>query len=127
MSERIYLIIAGLALLIILYLDMDNLIYGYIGILFFEGITNWRIPKVVSKIRYRNACLIPQYINQNYKINIEAEQALRLILASMLIISYIAIPNQAWFLPWFLGVMLTFAGISRFCPMVMTLKWIGLK
>ena len=71
---------------------------------------------------------MPSGNNQNnVRINFEAERALRLVVAATLVITYILFPNQAWFLPWFVGVMLTFAGVSRFCPMVLALKWIGLK
>lgn len=127
MSERIYLIISGLALLIFLYLELTYMVYGYIGILVFEGITNWRLPIIISKIRYGKEYTLPQYYNEKFKIDFEAERALRLIIASLLSLTYTLLPDAAWFLPWFIGVMLTYAGISRFCPMVMTLRWIGLK
>ncbi|MDH5766830.1 MAG: DUF2892 domain-containing protein [Gammaproteobacteria bacterium] len=127
MSERIYLIISGLVLLIFLYLDMDNLVFGYIALLIFEGITNLRVPIIISKLRYGKNHKAESYINEKYKINFEAERALRLVVAGILIITYAYMPNAAWFLPWFVGVMLTFAGFSKFCPMVMALRWIGLK
>lgn len=127
MSERLYLIISGIVLLGILYLEQDHLIYVYIGILLFEGITNWRLPIIISKLRYGIKYEPQKYYNKNYKFNFEAERALRLFIAVALIITYLYIPNAAWFLPWFIGVMLTFAGISKFCPMVMALRWTGLK
>ena len=127
MTERIYLMTAGLSLLLFLYLELNYFVYAYIGILIFEGATNWRLPKIINLIRYGKNIEQTENRQVNYKINFEAERALRLVVAGILIATYIFFPNQAWFLPWFIGVMLTFAGVSRFCPMVMTLKWIGLR
>ena len=127
MSERIYLIISGLSLLIFLYLDLDKMVYGFIGLLLFEGVTNLRIPRIINRLRYGSQYRDLTSINEQFKFNFEAERGLRLFVAVILFVTYSIIPNQAWFLPWFIGVMLTFAGISKFCPMVMALKWIGLK
>ena len=127
MTERTYLMIAGLSLLLFLYLDQNYLVYAFISILMIEGITNWRLPKIVNLIRYGKNVELTENRQVSHKFNFEAERALRLVVAGILIATYIFFPNQAWFLPWFIGVMLTFAGVSRFCPMVMALKWIGLK
>ncbi len=66
-----------------------------IGILLFEGITNWRIPKIVSKLRKQP--VIPQQpeldtlqpIHARYRINFEAERAIRLTLAVVLMLPFI--------------------------------------
>ena len=52
MSERIFRIILGVTLLAILYFDIPNAIYFYLAVLIFEGITNWRVPALVSRQRY---------------------------------------------------------------------------
>ena len=127
MTERAYLMITGLALLLFLYLELDYMIYALISMLLLEGVTNWRLPKIINLIRYGKNTELTGNNQNNAKINFEAERALRLVVAVILVATYVFFPNQAWFLPWFIGVMLTFAGISRFCPMVLALKWIGLK
>ena len=127
MTERTYLMITGLALLLFLYLELDYMVYAFISMLVIEGVTNWRLPKIIDLMRYGKNTELTSNNQSNSKINFEAERALRLVVAVILVATYIFFPNQAWFLPWFVGVMLTFAGISRFCPMVLALKWIGLK
>jgi len=127
MTERTYLMITGLALLLFLYLELDYMVYAFISMLVIEGVTNWRLPKIIDLMRYGKNSELTSNNQSNSKINFEAERALRLVVAVILVATYIFFPNQAWFLPWFVGVMLTFAGISRFCPMVLALKWIGLK
>ena len=52
MTERSFRFILGAALLLLLFFSLDMGIYIYIGILLFEGATNWRIPIIVSKLRY---------------------------------------------------------------------------
>ena len=127
MTERTYLMITGLALLLFLYLELDYMVYAFISMLVIEGVTNWRLPKIIDLMRYGKNTELTSNNQSNSKINFEAERVLRLVVAVILVATYIFFPNQAWFLPWFVGVMLTFAGISRFCPMVLALKWIGLK
>ncbi|MCW8854019.1 MAG: DUF2892 domain-containing protein [Gammaproteobacteria bacterium] len=127
MTERTYLILTGLALLSFLYLELDYMIYAFIGMLTFEGLTNWRLPIIVNSIRRISNTKPSANTKTDTKLNFEAERALRLVVACMIILAFISFPDQAWFLPWFIGVMLTFAGISRFCPMVLALKWVGFK
>ena len=129
MTERTYLILTGIALLLFLYLELDYMVYALIGMLILEGLTNWRLPLIINFIRRISKPEPTPDIDtkSNTKLNFDAERALRLVVACMLILTYITFPNQAWFLPWFIGVMLTFAGISRFCPMVLALKWVGFK
>jgi len=129
MSERFFRIILGSTLLLLLFLGSRELVLAYIGLLLFEGITNWRIPILASKVRYGadyaqavNACG-----GSTATLNFEAERALRLIVAALLFISYIILGETAWFFPWFIGVMLLIAGLTNICPMVITLRLIGLR
>ncbi len=62
MTERTFRIILGAILLAALYFDWRLVIYGYIVVLTFEGITNWRIPTLVSRLQGepdRRCCLRP--------------------------------------------------------------------
>jgi hypothetical protein len=49
------------------------------------------------------------------------------IVAAMLVVSYVVYRDQAWFFPWFIGSMLLLAGITNICPMVMALRWSGFR
>ena len=130
MSERIFRIILGLILLLLLYFEQHLLIYGYIAFLLFEGITNWRIPMLISKLRG-----MPITANSGYlasmktltQINFEAERALRLVVVVFLVLSYIVFNQALWFFPWFIGFALLGAGLSGICPMVLSLRWIGFR
>ena len=128
MSERFFRIILGSLLLLLLFLGSRELVLAYIGLLLFEGITNWRIPILVSKVRYgADYQQAAQSCGGTSTLNFEAERALRLIAAALLFISYVILGEMAWFFPWFIGVMLLFAGLTNICPMVMTLRLIGFR
>ena len=127
MSERIFRIILGVTLLVILAMDMPMLVYGYMGLVLFEGITNWRIPILVSKARYGKDYMTAVNACSGAKMNFEAERVLRLLIALFLALSYVVFSDVLWFFPWFIGVMLLLAGLTNICPMVMSLRWIGFK
>jgi len=130
MSERVFRIILGLILLILLYFNQRALIYGYIAFLLLEGITNWRVPMLISRIRG-----LPVKSNSERfssmkslaQINFEAERALRLVVFVFLVLSYAVFNKELWFFPWFIGFALFGAGLSGICPMVLSLRWIGFR
>ncbi|HEX5636631.1 MAG TPA: DUF2892 domain-containing protein [Gammaproteobacteria bacterium] len=127
MSERLFRIILGLSLLVFLAVDIPELVYAYIGMLMFEGITNWRIPILVSKARYGDKYMEAVNACSGVKLNFEAERMLRFLVAVLLVLSYILFNEMLWFFPWFIGVMLLLAGLTNICPMVMALRWVGFK
>lgn len=127
MSERAFRIILGLILLMLLYFDQAILLYGFIAFLLFEGITNWRIPMLISNLRGRPIKSNPVSTNTLTRINFEAERALRLVVFVFLVLSFVLLNKQLWFFPWFIGFALLGAGLSGMCPMVMTLRWIGFR
>jgi hypothetical protein len=130
MTERIFRIILGVVLLATLYFDLRLAIYGFIVVLLFEGITNWRIPILVSRLNggpmlANPECTMPP--GEHARINFEAERALRLAVAAFLIVSYVMFNKELWFFPWFIGFALFGAGLSGICPMVMGFRWLGFR
>jgi hypothetical protein len=126
MSERTYRLILGISLLLILFIKVDVLIYGYMALLLFEGVTNYRVPILVNMVRFgKSARYSPQ--QGAYKIDFEAERVARLLVFVMLLITFVVLKDAAWFFPWFLGFMLALAGITNLCPMIISLRWIGFK
>jgi hypothetical protein len=133
MSERVFRLIFGTTLWIVLLLcavyQRVEFMYGFIALLLFEGVTNLRIPILISRWRY----------GKNYKSDVapntkssflglfEAERALRFIIAGLLIFSYFIFNDYFLFFSWFIAGMLIVAGISSICPMVMFLRWVGFK
>lgn len=128
MSERVFRFILGAALILLLYLQANQLVYLYIGVLLFEGITNWRVPILVSRARYGRAYKAKDMLGPGTgRIGFDAERALRLIVALLLILTFVVFPEQTWFFPWFIGFMLFMAGLTNICPMVMGLRWAGFR
>lgn len=128
MSERVFRFILGSSLLLLLFLQQEQAIYIYIGVLLFEGITNWRIPMLVSRARYGTSFNLNQSADESRgPIPFHAERALRLIVAAFLIVSFVMFREQVWFFPWFIGFMLFMAGMTNICPMVMGLRWMGFR
>jgi len=132
MSERFFRLILGVTLWIALifsaYYETMTPIYAYAGFLLFEGITNWRITLLINRLRFgplqKNK---EQTIETRWIEKIDSERALRIILAVLVMISFTVLPDVMWFLPWFFSGMLILAGTTNICPMVMFLKWSGMK
>jgi len=128
MTERFFRLILGATLILFLFMGWDYAVYGYIGFELFEGITNWRIPLLVSRLRYGRSS-VPLSGTESCAMapGFDAERALRLVIAGFLIISYVLFREPLWFFPWFLGFALIMAGISGICPMAMFLRKAGFK
>lgn len=128
MSERVFRFILGAVLIFLLYLQADELVYVYIGILLFEGATNWRVPLLVSRVRYGTDFRSTDVLSPGCsRIPFDAERMLRLIVAVLLVLTFVLFPEQTWFFPWFIGFMLFMAGMTNICPMVMGLRWMGFR
>ena len=102
-----------------------SLVFLFVAL--FEGITNLRIPKLYNKVVKGIALSQQTGINQDARIPFDAEQVMRLTLTLLLYLSYFQFPEITWFFPWFLGVMLVLAGISKVCPMVMMFRFVGFR
>ena len=127
MSERTFRIFIGAALLLGLYFNLPPVVYSVIAIMGFQGITNWRITRIVSRLRYGPAvvlepCCALAPADPNAPARFEAERALCLIVSGMLLPTYGLYFEQLWFIPWFIGFALFGAGLSGICPMVIGLR-----
>lgn len=96
-------VLQGINLLTGSYFDPHWLIYGLIVVLLFEGITNLRIPLLISRMRGVPVVTKPECALSSgaTRINFEAERALRLTVAGFPIISYLLFSEQLWFFLWF--------------------------
>ena len=132
MSDRTYRLILGALLLMSLYFELNYLMYSLIAILFLEGITNWRIPLLAQKIRGTSSAIDESNDNlaplqHDYRFSFEAERAWRLVVASMLLITFVLFYHALWFFPWFMGFAIFGAGASGVCPVLFGIKWLGCK
>lgn len=127
MTDRMYRGILGSLLLTALLFDLYLLMYILIAILLLEGLTNWRIPLLINKFRHNqsNSALITEC--HYYRFQFEAERAWRLLVGSLLGVTYVFFYQLLWFIPWFLGFAIVGAGASGICPMEFSLKRIGFK
>jgi len=133
-TDRTYRALVGLALLIGLFLDSEPLVYSLMVIMFIEGITNFRVPMAVCKFRNCVATRIneaavvytPEMSNPNFRFNVDAERVWRLVVGSMLFITF-HFYDQLWFFPWFMGFAIFGAGLSGVCPVLLAIRWAGFK
>lgn len=135
MTERTFRIYLGAGLFLLLYMSAVNgstdLILYYIGLLVFEGVTNWRIPKITTSVK--NQIIGNEFVdNESVKtpfsgIPFEAEQAMRLVVALFLIMPLFLSAESLWIIPWFVASMLFLAGLTNICPMVMFFRWLGFR
>lgn len=142
MSERNFRIIQGLYILLALYFELDLLILAYLVVIAIEGLTNWRIPLVLNRLRFgkwalasdsatvSTGSLDSEAHSQNapqYKFDFEAERVLRLVIFTLLIFTVLIFPESGWFFPWFIGASLFIAGVTNVCPMVMLFRYLGFR
>lgn len=123
MTDRLYRLIYGSIMLIALYFNIQNLVYFLIGLIIFEGVTNWRVPVMIKKLRG-----LPSDVDINAcRINIEAERIWRLMVGFLFLLTYVFFQEQLWFVPWFLAFVIFGAGASDVCPVLLAFKKIGCK
>ncbi|MBI5460796.1 MAG: hypothetical protein HY941_01250 [Gammaproteobacteria bacterium] len=126
MTERSFRLVVGIWLLLALLAAAPVASYVLVGMLLFEGITNWRVPIVVSRIRY-GADQPPATSADECLISFEAERAFRLLMAAFIGLPMFLAPEVLWWLPWFVAFAMTGAGLSGICPMVLALRWVGMR
>jgi len=136
MTERMFRIFLGAGLFILLYISSitgrSDLIQFYIALLAFEGITNWRIPVLLTRLKNKTSskkCVQNDSSanSASYSIPFEAERVMRLVVALILVLPLFFTADIIWVIPWFVASMLLLAGVTNICPMVMFFRWLGFK
>jgi len=130
MTDRMYRGLFGTAILIALYFDLSWLMYALIGLLFAEGVTNLRVPKLVCMLRKYLAKQKTDYVNYgevtNPRFEVDSERVWRLVVGLFLLISFSYV-NALWWFPWFMGFAIFGAGLSGVCPVLIAIRWIGFR
>ena len=127
MTERWYRTIQGVYLLVALYNETDVMIYAFLAVLTFEAVSNFRIPQIVTRLRYGANSLDEGSETGSCFLHVDSERILRVVVFLFLLVSYILIPEAVWFFPWFVAAMLLLAGITNICPMVMLFQYMGFR
>lgn len=126
MSDRIYRLIFGMLMLISLYFNLRYLVYFLIATMIVEGVTNWRVPLLVGKLRG-----IPASTDVNAgsscRINVDAERVWRLAIGFTFLLAYVIFHDPLWFVPWFLAFVIFGAGASDVCPGLIAIRKAGCK
>lgn len=127
MTERTFRLIQGIYLFATLLLDNPLMMYGIIVMYAYEGITNWRIPILISRARYGADAVTDPFQAVNARIPCDSERVQRIMAAVFLYVTYFVYPDAAWFGPWFLAAIFAMAGITHICPSVMFLRYVGFR
>lgn len=127
MTERAYRFALGTALVLVLYFHLEPLQYVYVSILLWEGLTGYRIPVMVSRLRYGSDYHDPTRDPSEYRFVFEAERGMRLAFAAVLITTFFFVPADFWYIGWLAAIALYVAGLVNYCPMVMILRWLGFR
>lgn len=134
MSERVFRLIMGgmlfIALTSAMILESQMPVHIVLSILAFEAITNWRIPIIITRLRYGEA--YKKYIDEPVPTNrllsrLEAERMLRIVVIVFVFLPNIISFQYIEFLPWFVATALVLAGVTNICPMVMSLRSFGMR
>lgn len=127
MRESTFRLIVGVALLIAAYLDLAVVIALVALLSLLEGLTNFRVPAIVSRILgERDDGDATDFPATARRFDFEAERVLRLIVAALLAAA-LAFPISLWFLPWILAFALIAAGISGQCALLLVLHRLGFR
>ena len=127
MTERTYRFVLGTVLTLLLYFHLEPFQYVYIGVLLWEALTGFRVPLIVSRMRYGAQYHDDQRDPSTYRYSFEAERGMRLIFALVMVSTFFLIPADYWFVNWLVAIALFLSGFVNFCPMVITLRWLGFR
>lgn len=134
MTERTYRLFFGSTLLIALYFDFNAVVLGLVALSLFQGITGWRLARIVTYVLHRSAvrpgetaAALASPIIGRTALTFDAERASSLLVAAVITLGSAVFTDSLWFMPWFVGFALFGAGLSGVCPMVLGFKWAGLK
>jgi len=131
MSERLFLFIVGVYILVALYLGIDIMIYLLTLWLIIEGVTNIRLTTISQNLMRQTVPAGLIVFQTQQRFDFDALRAWRLVVALMLGGSFILLNEHnveiVWFFPWFMGFAIMGAGASSVCPVLLFIKWLGFK
>jgi hypothetical protein len=131
MTERVYLLLVGVYILVALYLEKNYMIYGLAVFLVFEGISGLRLTTLIQKARRVSLSHGMVDFNAKARFAIDGLSAWRVFAALTLVTVNVLLHEYGidvlWFFPWFMGFAILGAGASGICPVYLGLRWAGFK
>ena len=114
MSERYFRIVIGVWLIAGLFLGAVEFIYILSALLLVEGVTNYRVPALISRLRYGKTWQDTKddLVSSTSRLSFEAERALRFIVAVFIIVPLQPGMDVLWWLTWFVGFALIGGGLE---------------
>ena len=131
MNERIYFLFIGLSILFALYFEIEMLIYLICLLLMLEAVSNFRVSTFSQNFFKINLFAGLTAFNTKMRFNIDSFLVWRILVAIMLggsvtLLNYYNL-EVIWFVPWFMGFAILFAGMSGICPALLAIRWIGFR
>ena len=131
MTERMYLLLVGVCLLLTLYLENNYLIYGLAVLLVIEGVSGLRLTSLIQQAGQVSLRYGLVNFNTKARFAIDGLSAWRVFVACVLVSVYALLHEYGidvlWFIPWFMGFAVLGAGASGICPVLIGLRWAGFK
>jgi len=131
MSERIYMLVVGVFILVSLYIEIDYLIYGLAAWLAFEGLSNIRLTTMLQRARHVTLESGLVMLDLKKRFELEAFRMWRIVVALVMVVPYTMIHefgyDMLWFFPWFMGFAIMGAGASGVCPVLLGLRVAGFR
>lgn len=131
MSERLFLFLVGVYILIALYFGVDAMIYVLCVLLFLEGVTNARLTTLTQRLMHVTVPSGLVTFKTYQRFEFDALRAWRITVAFMLGGSFLLLNEYeievVWFFPWFMGFAIMGAGASSVCPVLLFIRWIGFR
>ena len=131
MSERVYICIVGLILLVSLYFEQQAIIYGLSAWLLLESLVDVRLLKLVQKARKTTLPTDIRAPENPHRFEFHAIRAWHILFALLLFASYTLVHGYGieplWPVPWVLALAATAAGITNICPLYVLLVYAGFR
>ena len=131
MSERLFLFVVGVFILLSLYFQIDIIIYILCLWLLLEAITDIRITTLSQKWMRKTVPSGLTVFQTQSRFDFDAFRVWRVMVAVSLASAFILIKTYQidvlWFVPWFAGFTIMGAGVSGICPTILFIHWLGFR
>lgn len=124
MFIRLYSIFLGIALIVALLLESESMLYAIIAICSVEAVADVNFGRYLDRVLLGE---VSGHEESGFRFRITAEQMQRFVIVVFLYITCFLYPQEAWFGPWFLSLVLIATGITSVCPAILFFRWAGFR
>jgi len=129
MTENTYRLLLGTALILAIYTESKILAYSLVIMTLIEGITNYRVNIVVSKLLLKvyGRAIPHEPESSKYRYNVAAERVQRIFIGVSFFLIFFIAPQDFWYLNWLFAIAMILSGIVMFCPVVALFRYLGFR